>query len=248
MKSKLVLLFSLGFLSLKSDLTADQIVQKSEANLRAATVIANINVKIERPRWDKEMSLKAWVKGTDYAAAYVLAPSSDEGTVFLKNQDEVWNYLPKIKKTIKMPMSMLSQNWMGTDLTNDDLINGSVFSEDYKATLNGTLAFGGKTCYNISLSPKDEASSIWSRIDLLIDKTNYIQMRAQFYDEDLDLVHSIIGSDIKSMGGRMLASKYVMIPEGKDGYKTTMRYEKMIFDQSIPSSFFSKENIAKIQP
>ena len=103
-------------------LTAIQILKKAEQKLSSSTVIADVSIVIKRPKWTKTMELKTWSKGMDYAMAYVKGPDKDEGTVYLKAKKDVYNYLPKVKKTVKLPSNLLSQNWMGTDMTTDDLV------------------------------------------------------------------------------------------------------------------------------
>jgi outer membrane lipoprotein-sorting protein len=228
--------------------SAESIVRKSEERLRASTAIAEMSIYIKRSKWDKKMELKAWIKGTDRAAAFILSPLADSGTVFLKNGDDVWNYLPKIKKTIRMPAATLSQNWMGSDLTNDDLINGSTYSEDYNASLKGEVNYGGLNCHKIELLPKEESQSIWGKIILYIDKQDFIQMHASYFDEDLELVHQIDGYKVKNLGGKKLASKYIMTQADKKGQSTTLIYKSIQFNLDLKDSFFEKENISKIKP
>ena len=84
-------------------LTAIQILKKAEQKLSSSTVIADVSIVIKRPKWTKTMELKTWSKGMDYAMAYVKGPDKDEGTVYLKAKKDVYNYLPKVKKTVKLP-------------------------------------------------------------------------------------------------------------------------------------------------
>ena len=238
----------LSLFSFTNEESANAIVKKSEDKLRAASVIGVMTIQMIRPRWEKTMEVKAWVKGTEYAAAYILAPESDSGTVFLKNGDEVWNYLPKVKKTIKMPMNVLSQTWMGTDMSNDDLLNASTFSQDFEANKVGDVSFMGRECHKIALVPKDQDNTIWGKIILYIDKENYVQLHAQFYDESQELKHSLTGYDVKQVGGRILASKFVLLPNNARDQRTIVSYDELTFDAPISNTFFEKTNIASIQP
>lgn len=229
-------------------LTALEIVKKSEQHINASNVVAELKVKVSRPSWTKTMELKTWAKGTDLALAYVKAPDKDKGTVFLKTQDAVYNYVPKIKKVIKMPMNLLSQKWMGTDMTTDDLVKGTQFSSDYIPSLQGEETVSSRVSYKIKLLPKEDADVLWGRVDLWVDKTTYNQMKMNFYDEDLELVHTITGKNIKTMGGKQIVSNYVMIPVSKKGQKTELTYQSLDFAQKLSDSFFTKENMKKVRP
>ncbi len=239
-------LISGGFTT--AGLTAEQILKKAEQKLSASTVIATMDVTIKRPKWTKTMSLKTWSKGTDYAMAYILGPEKDKGTVYLKSQNDVYNYLPNIKKTVKLPATLLAQNWMGSDLSTDDLVKMSNYLQDYNATVSGTETVSGRSCYKITLTPKSTADVIWGKLVLSIDKTDFIQLKTVFYDEDLEVVNTLIGSDIKSFSGKTLASKYIMTPNGKSGQTTTLVYKNVVFSTPIASSFFTKSNMPQVKP
>jgi len=231
-----------------SSLTAEQILKKAEQKLAASSVIATLDVTIKRPKWSKTMSLKTWSKGTEYAMAYILGPEKDKGTVYLKSQNEVYNYLPKIKKTVKLPATLLAQNWMGSDLSTDDLVKMTNYLQDYNATISGSETVSGRACYKITLTPKSTANVIWGKLIVSIDKTDFIQLKTVFYDEDLEVVNTLIGSDIKNFGGKKLAAKYVMMPSDKPGEHTTIIYKNVSFNSPIASSFFTKSNMPKVKP
>jgi hypothetical protein len=113
------------------DLTAKDIVKKADDNMRGKTSQADITIKIIRPTWSREMNMKAWTKGDDYSMILVTSPAKEKGTVFLKRIKEVWNWIPSIERNIKLPPSMMSQSWMGTDFTNDDLVKEASSVSDY---------------------------------------------------------------------------------------------------------------------
>ena len=228
--------------------TAEQILTKAEQKLNASSVIAELDITIKRPRWTKNMSLKTWAKGTDYAVAYVTGPDKDKGTVYLKAKNEVYNYLPKIKKTVKLPAALMSQNWMGTDMSTDDLVKLTRLTKDYSAKVTGSPMVSGRDCYQITLTPRAEADVLWGKLVTCIDKKDYIQLKTVFYDEDLEPVNTMIASNIKSMGGKTLATKMLMTPADKPGQSTTVVYRNMVFNKAISNTFFTKANMPNVKP
>jgi len=246
----------LGFAALTSlcfgftadGLTAEQILKKAEAKLTSSTMIVDLDITIKRPKWTKNMSLKTWSKGSGYALAYVTGPDKDKGTVYLKSGNDVYNYLPKIKKTVKLPATLLSQNWMGTDMSTDDLVKLTKLTSDYSATLTGSETVSGRECHVITLTPKDEADVLWGKLVICIDKKDYIQMKTVFYDEDLEAVNTMVSSDVKTLGGKQMASKMVMTPAGKKGQSTTVVYKSIKFNSPIGNDFFTKANMPNVKP
>ena len=228
--------------------TAEQILKQAEQKLSATSVIAEMDITITRPRWTKKMSLKTWAKGTEYAVACVTGPDKDKGTVYLKSGNDVYNYLPKIKKTVKLPATLLSQNWMGTDMSTDDLVKLTQLTQDYSATVSGSKMVSGRDCYEITLTPKADADVLWGKLVTCIDKKDYIQLKTVFYDEDLEVVNTMVASEIKNLGGKMIASKMIMKPAGKAGQSTKVVYRSMTFNKTIPSAFFTKANMPNVKP
>jgi outer membrane lipoprotein-sorting protein len=222
---------------------AREIVRRAEDKVRGNTSIAEITITIVRPTWSREMKMKAWSKGKDLSLILITAPAKDQGTTFLKRNKEVWNWLPSIERTIKLPPSMMSQSWMGTDFTNDDLVRESSAADDYEHVLTEGENIMNRPCYRIELIPKPESAVVWGKVVTWIDKEEYMQLRTEFYDEDNLLVSRMQAIEVKSLGGRMLPSLVEMIPLDKKGQKTVMAYGSLQFDKPIADSFFTLQNI-----
>ncbi|MBO6517162.1 MAG: outer membrane lipoprotein-sorting protein [Bacteroidia bacterium] len=245
----LTALFVLALLAFTTDTepTASSIIKKAEDKLRGAQTTAEIAITIQRPKWSRTMNLKTWSKGTAYSMTLVTAPARDQGTVFLKKGREVWNWIPSVERTIKLPPSMMSQSWMGTDLTNDDLVRESSMVKDFTHTLLGKDTLNGRPCYKIKSVAKEDAAVVWGKIVSWIDTKDYIQLKTRFYDEDDELVNTFTASNIRMMGGKMIASKMVILPADKKGQKTILEYKSLDFKTPISDDFFTVQNMKKIK-
>jgi len=239
----LMILFSFGFPG--DDATA--IVRKADQKLKGKTAYAEMTIQVIRPTWKREMSIKSWGKGDDYALILVTAPAKDKGTVSLKREKEVWSWMPSIERTIKLPPSMMTQSWMGTDFTNDDLVKQSSMVQDYDHELSGDSTMEGRSCYKIIMTPKPESAVVWGKVILFIDKKDYIEMRAEYYDEDGVLINVMTGSGITLLGGKLLPSVMEMIPVEKPGQKTVLMYKVLKFDDPIADNFFTIQNIKNVK-
>ena len=241
-----VILASIFFTALTTE-EAKDVVRKSDERMRGKTSSAEISIQIVRPSWSREIKIKTWAKGTELALLLVTYPAKEKGTVYLKRTKEVWNWVPSIERVIKLPPSMMSQSWMGTDFTNDDLVKESSVVDDYIHSFAGDSTVDGRNCYKIKMVPKPEAAIVWGKVLVWVDKKDYLQMRAEFYDEDNTLVSTMQSSEIKTLGGRLLPSKIEMIPADKKSQKTVMKYENIVFDSPIGDNFFSPENMKRVQ-
>ena len=231
----------------QQELSAKAIVKKADDNMRGKTSLADITIKIIRPSWSREMNMKAWSKGDDYSMILVISPAREKGTVFLKRIKEVWNWIPSIERNIKLPPSMMSQSWMGTDFSNDDLVKEASSVSDYDHKLLRKEKVLGEECYKIEMTPKPSAAIVWEKVIVWIDTKDFLQLKAEFYDEDGELVNIMNSSGVKEVGGRKITSKIEMIPLDKEGYSTVIIYDDIIFDKPINDNFFTTRNMKKLK-
>lgn len=224
-----------------------EVIQKADEKMRGKTSKTELTIQSIRPSWTRELKLKTWSKGTNLAIILITSPAKEKGTVFLKKDKEVWNWVPSIERVIKLPPSMMAQSWMGTDFSNDDLVRESSVVEDYEHSFGKDSVIQGRDCYKIKMIPKLDAAVVWGMVIVWVDKKDYLQLRAEFYDEDNILVNTLQGYDIKTIGGRLIPTRTEMIPADKKGNKTVLIYNSIIFDESIEDSFFTIQNMKKIK-
>jgi outer membrane lipoprotein-sorting protein len=228
-------------------MTAKAIIQKAEERLRGKSSYSELTMEIIRPEWKRTMSMKSWSKGTEYAFVYIVAPAKDKGTVSLKIGNDMWNWMPSIDRSIKVSPSMMMQSWMGSDFTNDDLIRQSSIVEDYTHTLLGEEKFQGSDCYKVQMIPKPEAPVVWGKIVTWITKKEYNQLKVEYYDEDDNLINVMTGYDLKMLDGRLLPTRWEMVPADGSGNKTVMTYNKLQLDIKVDDGFFSKQNMNRVR-
>ncbi|GET33524.1 outer membrane lipoprotein-sorting protein [Prolixibacter bellariivorans] len=249
MKTQQVLVFLLvmafGSLTAKAQ-DAKEIVNKANDLLRGQSSESVMTMKIIRPKWERTLQFKSWSKGTEYSLIYVLAPAKEKGQVFLKRGKEIWNWVPSIERMIKIPPSMMMQSWMGSDLTNDDLVKESSIVEDYNHKIIGEEKINGYNCYKIEMIPKEDAAVVWGKIITWISKEHYYTLKNEYYDEDGYLINEETLSKIKKMGDRTLPTYFEMVPVDKKGHKTTMEFNNVKFDMPIKDSFFSIQNMKRV--
>lgn len=225
---------------------AKEIVRKANELIRAKSSFAEITMTVVKPDWSREMRMKIWSLEPDYAMILITKPAKDKGTVTLKRKKEVWNWIPAIHRIIKIPPSMMLQSWMGSDFSNDDLVRESSIVQDYTHSVIGSESYQGRDCYKIQLLPKPEAGVVWGKIIALITKKGYMEMKADYYDEDGQLVKSMLGNKIRKMGGRIIPTHWEMIPLDKPGQKTVLEYHTIKFNIKLKPSYFSQKNMKRV--
>lgn len=226
--------------------TAIEIVQKADEKLRGTTSQVDLTINTVRPNWTRSMDVKAWLKGSDYSMILIQAPAKDKGIAFLKRKKEVWNWMPSMERTIKLPPSMMSQSWMGTDFTNDDLVKESSIVNDYNHTIAGDTTIDGRSCYIIQMIPKPEAAVVWGKLVVCIDKKDFLELHTRFYDEDGKLINIMNAYDVKVMDNRLIPTRFEMIPMDKKNQRTEMIYRAIKYNRPIDDGFFTAEKMKTV--
>jgi outer membrane lipoprotein-sorting protein len=206
-----------------------------------------MTMTIVRPTWKRTIGFKNWTKGTEYSLALITAPAKEKGQAYLKRENEMWSWNPTINRMIKLPPSMLAQGWMGSDFTNDDLLNESSVVVDYTHKKIGEEDISGRKCYKIELIPLEDAAVVWGKIYIWISVDEYLWMKAEYYDEDDYLIKTELAYDIKNMDGRIIPAKYELIPADKEGHKTVVVMDEIKFNIPLSDDFFSQQNMKKIR-
>lgn len=250
MKRKLFisgLLLFMGIYALYSQ-DAREIIKKADEKMQGEeTSNSTMTMKIIRPTWERDVTFKSWTKGGDYSLALVTAPPKESGQTFLKRENEMWNWNPTINRLIKLPPSMMSQGWMGSDFSNDDLLKESSIVVDYTHKITGSETIDGRDCYIIELLPHEDAAVVWGKIIKWISKEDFLQLKSEYYDEDDYLVKTETAYDIKTMDGRLIPSRFELIPEEEEGHKTVVILNEIQFNKPIDDSFFSQQNMKRIR-
>lgn len=226
--------------------TAKEIVQKADEKMRGNTSQVELTIKTIRPSWTRSMDVKAWMKGGEYSMILIQSPAKEKGIVFLKRKKEVWNWIPALERTIKLPPSMMNQSWMGTDFTNDDLVKESSVVIDYNHSITGDTTIAERNCYVIEMIPKPEAAVVWGKLVVCIDKKDFLELHTRFYDEEGMLLNIMNAYDVKTMDGRLIPTRYEMIPMDKKNQKTEMIYRSVKYDRPIENGFFTAEKMKTV--
>jgi len=244
----LVLLAGFSQIISGQSLSASDVVKRADEKFNGEkSSMMVMSMTIVRPTWQRTIEFKNWTLGRDYALTLITAPAKDGGQTFLKRTTEMWSWNPSINRLIKLPPSMMSQGWMGSDYTNDDILKESSVVNDYVHTFEGDETIGGRECYRIKMVAKEDAAVIWGHQIRWIDKKEFLVMKAELYDEDGALVRTETGSDIKLMDGRTIQTRIELVPEDEPGNKTIVTIKEIKFNIPVQESFFSQQNMKNIR-
>ena len=225
--------------------TAREVVDRAEEALWGTTLQARLTMTVKTPRWQRALELQAWIDRPRRSFIRIFGPAKEAGIASLRIGAEMWNYLPAVERTIKIPPSMMMQPWMGSDFTNDDLVKESSLVDDYTHRLIGSDTVGGTPSYVVESIPKPDAPVVWGRIVFRVRKADFLPVREEFYDERGALVRVMSFSNVRALGGRTIPTRWEMRPVGKPDNVTTVVMTSATYDAPIPADVFSQRNLTK---
>ncbi len=223
--------------------SVQDVIKKVVDNLNGKTAVMEISMTVKTRRAERTMKMESYSIGQDKSFIKVLYPGKDAGITFLKVDNSMWQYVPRIEKIIKIPASMMLQSWMGSDFSNDDLVKESSLEDDY----NHTLIAETDMEYSVELQPKADAAVVWGKIHMFVSKEYYLPTKVSYFDEDEVLVRELVYSDVQPFGERFYPTLWIMTPKttDKDGHETRMRVSNAIFDSVIDEGYFSKRALKR---
>ncbi len=236
-----LLCFFQSFITLPRPVLADNaqaVVEASFNYYRGETSMGTMDMTVHRPDWERVFTIKAWTRGEDQSLFRILAPPKDRGNGTLKKGREMWMYNPKVNRVIKVPPSMMSQAWMGSDFSNNDLAKSDSLIRDFDHEIVGTETHEGMKVYIIESRPKPRAPVVWGMLRLKI-REDHIFLEEVFFDEDLKPVKTMSSSEIRMMGGKLFPAVWKMQKEDEEDEYTLLEYKDVVFDVEIPDHTFT---------
>jgi len=244
---KIFLSFCLLFSSFSFALTPTQRIKALEDNLQGKTFMSTATMKVVRDNDSRQMKIKLWWKERKFALIKILEPQKDKDTGNLRIGTDLWQYLPKVNRIIRIPSSMMLQSWMGSDFSNDDLVkNGSLFN-DYTHKLVKKDKIEKQDVEIIECLPRPDAPVVWGKIIVTVRVKDSAPLKQEFYSEKGKLIKILEGSNIKKFGTHNIPTTLKMTNVTKKNTYTVIEYEAKTvkFDDVINDSFFNQQQLRR---
>ncbi|MEQ1568751.1 MAG: outer membrane lipoprotein-sorting protein [Myxococcota bacterium] len=225
--------------ALAAEPTLEELLVATDDAQRGQSSIAVISMQVKTANYERTMKMQAWSKGTEQTLVKILEPAKDAGVATLKVGENLWNYLPKVDRTMKVPAGMMSGSWMGSHFSNDDLVKDSRLSDDFDCAFQGKPADAGSGGnYTIACTPHPDAPVVWGKVVAVINPER-VPVKVDFFDEKAVLVRTMEYSDIKVVGGKKTATTMLLLPRDKPGEFTKMTFESLEIDSPVDDALFS---------
>ncbi len=235
------LLFKIFFstYAIASNLDPEIILNNVDDIYRSNASHGILTLSVKTSNWQRSLTLEQWSKGNDMHLLKVLKPKKEKDLATLRVDNNVWNYMPKVKRVVKIPSSMMSSSWMGSHFTNDDLVKQSRMVIDYDFSITYEGLRDGVDIVEISCIPKKNAAVVWGKVEVIVYRNDFIPLNIVYYDEDLKLSRTLKFSNIQVLGGKKIPLQMKMVPTDEPEESTAILWEKIEFDIVIKDDFFS---------
>jgi outer membrane lipoprotein-sorting protein len=221
---------------------ARELVRAAMEHWRGTSSYSEMTMTIHRADWERSLSIRAWSEGDTLSLVRITAPKKDNGNgTLLKNKD-MWTYLPKINRIIKIPSSMMSQGWAGSDFSNKDISKSTDILDQYDHSLSAETQENGHTVYTIAAIPHEDAPIVWGK-EVLKIRDDFVLLEEQYWDQDGKLVKVMQARDIVEMGGRTVARVLRMGKVDSPHEWTELTVSEIQFDLDLPAGIFTLSNL-----
>ncbi len=172
----------------------------------------------------KSFSIHIWKKGADKNLFKFLSPPDDQGMEVLRVGDDMWNYLPNLKRSVRISPK---QDFHGGDFSNSDVLRVNLV-EDYTPVLLPSDSPGD---YLLELTAKNDQVAYY-KVKYWISKKPFMPRRQQFFTQSGKLVRELEFSQPTAFGKLVRPALYVM-----KNMLFTSRKTEMVWSSLTPTHF-----------
>ena len=222
----------------RAEVDVVELVTRAIDQTRGLSSYAEMSMLIKRPDWQRNSSLIAWTRGREDSLIRFTAPARDAGNALLKQGEKMWTFNPKLNRNIRLPSSMMSQSWAGSDFSYNDLSRSDTWLRHYDLDLFATIETDGHTVYTIDAIPKDDAPVVWGKEQMVV-RDDFVLVELTFFDQELIPIKKMQSIEIGELGGRMMATRMRMVEMEKPDQYTEISYDAMDFDVKLEDRMFT---------
>lgn len=222
--------------------TAEEILRSAFDNWRAESSHAVTEMTIKRSNSTRTMTMETWTLGETKALVRFTAPARDAGNATLQLDKSTYVFNPKLNQVIKLPSSAMSQSWMGSDFSYEDLSRSERVIDDYVHTLIETRKENGKKIYVIQSVPKRGVPVVWGK-QVLSVREDGVLYSVEYFDQVGERVRIMQTEKIDTLDGRPYPVEMTMRVDDKPGEFTRVTTISSEFNIDIPGYLFTKSNL-----
>ena len=87
--------------AIASNLNPEKILNSVDDVYRSNASYGILTLSVTTTNWQRTLTLEQWSKGKDKHLIRVLKPKKEKDLTTLRVDNNVWNYMPKVKRVVK---------------------------------------------------------------------------------------------------------------------------------------------------
>ena len=218
--------------------TAYELVAGALDLVRGKSSYAKMEMLVHRPDWERTSKLVSWTRGRKDALIRFTAPAKDAGNATLKQGDKMWTFTPKLNRTIRLPFSLMSQSWAGSDFSYNDLSRTDKLLEYYDLSIVEQTEQDGHQVYTVEAIPHDDAPVVWGK-EHMVMRDDYVLISQTFFDQDMQPLKRMETLEIGELGGRTFGTRMRMGKLAEPDKYTELYYAEADWEVELNDQVFT---------
>lgn len=245
----MITLLVTGFAS--AQITGTQVMENVYNRPTGPDIQSNLTMTLTNSRGSERVrGIKQYIKeyGEDEKKImFFTSPADVKDTSFMSwsygdgRSDDMWIYLPALRKVKRISSDSRSDYFMGSDFTYDDLGERHPSEDTHRLLREETL--NGQDCYVVESVPKD-SDYFYSRTISWVVKDEWFGMKKEFYDEDGELLKVLTVNNFEKINGYWVIRDMEMYNEQKD-HSTRMQLDNVRIGEGISDNQFTERMMTR---
>ncbi len=223
--------------------TPVEILQRIDANMTIETANMRAEMVINYRDGDtRSLEFVSWSVGADQSFLEFTSPARDAGSRYLRLEENMWIFLPRVGKSVRIQGHMLRQGMMGSDFSYGDASEQPSMVDDYEAVLEGEEAFEGRPAYILYLTAKKKNLAYPMR-RVWVDAERYVPLKEERFAKSGKLLKTATLSDVRQLGSRWYPFRTELDNALQRDTNTTLQVLELELDVPVDEALFTLRNL-----
>lgn len=239
----LLLSFAFAWTSVIAQPTPKEILERIDANMTIKTAHMRAEMVIQYKDGDtRSMQFSSWVEGKDRSFLEFTAPARDAGSRYLRMEDNMWIFLPRVGKSVRIQGHMLRQGMMGSDFSYGDASEQPSLVDDYDAVIEKEEELDGRPTYVLYLTGNKKTLAYPMR-RIWVDSERWVPLKEERFARSGKLLKTALVGDVRQIGSRWYPFRTELDNALQADTRTIMLLLEIELDVALSDEMFTMRNL-----
>ena len=219
--------------------TPKEILERVDANMTIETAWMQAEMTIQYKEGDaRTMEFESWSVGTNQSFLEFTSPSREAGSRYLRLDGNMWIYLPRVGKSVRIQGHMLRQGLMGSDFSYGDASDNPSMVDDYDAVIEKEEIFDDRPTYVLYLTGKKK-NLAYPKRRIWVDAERWIPLKEERFARSGKLLKTATLGDVRQIGNRWYPFRTEMDNALQRDTYTTMQMQDIKLNTEVDDKVFT---------